>query len=78
MSHKGMQIASQTLQEACGVAFVFRAFVPDLCFSRSLFYVSPLVLITVKGLRVATVFISNQWLSLQQALYGPPHLHSIL
>lgn len=41
---------------------LFRAFV-RICDSLSLFYVSLLVLITVKGLRVATVFISNQWLS---------------
>lgn len=30
----------------------------------------------MKGLRVATVFISNQWLSLTGP-YRPPHLHSI-
>lgn len=54
---------------------LFRAFV-RICASLSLFYVCPLVLITVKGLRVATVFISNQWLSRTRS-YRPPHLHSI-
>lgn len=53
---------------------LFRAFVL-ICASLSLFYVS-LALITVKGLRVATVFISNQWLSRTRP-YRPPHLHSI-
>lgn len=54
---------------------LFRAFVL-ICASLTLFYVSLLVLITVKGLRVATVFISNQWPSRTRP-YRHPHLHSI-
>lgn len=76
MSYKGMQIAGQTAGEGLEEASNSHHLCGSLLLFFPLFYVFLLGLITVKGLKVVTVFIPNQWITHSKPC-RPRDLHSI-